>query len=193
MAAELSDRFKEILFTPEEVDAKIEEMAATLVEMFKDKDKEKILFVELLNGAQAFASKLMFAIDRLDPSFKPNLQAMIISRYGESRDGSEIRVVTDLPPDYRDLTGYDVVILDDLIDEGVTLEFGRELLLGYGSQSVESVVLVKKNKRTKTVGKVALFGFETEDVWLTGMGMDNSSIEGAEANRWYGGIAIPRD
>lgn len=189
MSAE-TPRFKQELYTPEQVDVRIEEMAGQLLEMYKGK---KVLFVQLLGGSQPFATKLMFALAKLDPDFQPNLQAMIISRYGESREAAEMKLVADLPEKYRDLAGYDVVLLDDLIDEGLTLEFARQILLDHGAESVENVVLVKKEKTTaQVVGSVALYGFTAPDEWLVGMGMDDPRV-GAEGERWYAGIAIAND
>lgn len=177
--------YEKILFTEEQVDARINEMAADIVKSY---DKSTTLFVSLLNGAQPFTSKLMSAIWRHDPYFHPNVQSMIISRYGANREPGETRVVTDLPPGYRDLTGRHVVVLDDLVDGGGTLEFAANHLLGYGAASVDKVVLVKKLKQS-TGSAVAMFGFETEDTWLTGMGMDDDRLA-SEGNRWAGWIAI---
>jgi len=73
------------------------------------------LFVALLNGALPLTAKLMRAIQRHDPHFHPNVQSMIVSRYGSSREPGKPHLVTDLPPDYRVLTGRHVVLLDDLV------------------------------------------------------------------------------
>lgn len=177
--------YEKILFTEAEVDAKINEMAATIVESY---DPATTLFVSLLNGAQPFTAKLMSAIWRQDPYFHPNVQSMIVSRYGPNREPGETRVVTDLPPSYRNLTGRHVILLDDLVDGGGTLEFAASHLLGYGAEKVDKAVLVKKLKQS-TGSPVAMFGFETPDTWLTGMGMDDDRLA-SEGNRWAGWIAV---
>lgn len=178
--------YKEILYTEEEVDARIAEMAVDITRIYKGTDT---LFVSLLNGAQPFTAKLMRAIQQHDPYFHPNVQSMIVSRYGSSRDGSEPRLVTDLPPDYRVLTGRHVVLLDDLVDGGGTTDFTERHLYRYGAQIVERIVLVRKLKVPPVEAKIAMYGFEAPDVWLTGMGMDNTRLA-PEANRWAGWIAI---
>ena len=177
--------YEKILFTEQEVNDKIDEMAASIVRSY---DRSATIFVSLLNGAQPFTAKLMSAIWRQDPYFHPNVQSMIVSRYGPNREPGETRVVTDLPPEYRDLTGRRVVLLDDLVDGGGTLEFAATHLLGYGAEKVDKVVLVKKQKQS-TGTEVAMFGFETPDTWLTGMGMDDDRLA-SEGNRWAGWIAI---
>ena len=58
---------------------------------------------------------------------------MIVSRYGINREPGPLRLVTNLPPEYRDLTGFHVIVLDDLIDGGETLAFAHDHLLGYGA------------------------------------------------------------
>jgi hypoxanthine phosphoribosyltransferase len=150
------------------------------------------LFVSLLNGAQPFTAKLMYAIQAHDPYFHPNVQSMIISRYGPDREPGLVRVVTDLPPSYRDLTGRHIILIDDLIDAGGTLEYAQQHMLSYGAARVDSIVLVKKIKDPVTTSDVAMFGFEAPDAWITGMGMDDERL-GQEANRWAGWIAIAND
>lgn len=177
--------YKEMLYTEAEVDARIAEMAADIVRKY---DSTGTLFVSLLNGAQPFTAKLMCAIQAHDPHFHPNVQSMIVSRYGPNRESGQLRLVTDLPPDYRALAKYRIVLLDDLVDRGDTLQYARQHVLGYGAQQVDCVVLVKKITDLPIEDSTIMYGFETPDVWLTGMGMDDNRI-GPEANRWAGWIA----
>ena len=181
------DNYKEILYSEEQVSRRIEEMAAEVVARYRD---TKTIFISLLNGAQPFTAKLMFAIQRLEPNFHPNVQSMIISHYGPNREPGPMRIVTDLPPEYRDLTGVLAVVLDDLVDRGGTLQYAAEHLLARGAESVESIVLVRKHKDPPVDTNIVLIGFDdAPDVWLTGMGMDDVSTA-PEANRWAGWIAI---
>lgn len=181
-----SPLYKELLFTKSQIEQRISEMAKEILDKY---DKSNTIFVSLLNGAQPFTSKLMFTIAELDPTFHPNVQSMIVSRYGANREPGPLRLVTDLPPDYRNLTGYKVILLDDLIDEGDTLEYAKEHLMSYGAESVDNVVLVRKIKDPAVQGGIAMWGFEAPDVWLTGMGMDDERL-GKEGNRWGSWIAI---
>lgn len=179
--------YQEILFSEEEVSQRIDELAAEVIARYRG---TKTIFVSLLNGAQPFTAKLMYAIQRLEPNFHPNVQSMIISHYGPNREPGEMRLVTDLPPEYRDLTGLRAVVLDDLIDRGKTLFYAAEHLCARGAESVESIVLVRKLKDPPIDSNVVLVGFDdVPDVWLTGMGMDDHGIA-PEANRWAAWIAI---
>ncbi|MDB5167061.1 MAG: hypothetical protein JWN26_206 [Candidatus Saccharibacteria bacterium] len=178
--------YKEMLFTADVVDARINEMAADIIKMYSSANT---VFVSLLNGAQPFSSKLMRAIQLEDSYFHPNVQSMIVSRYGPNREPGPLTLVTDVPPSYRNLKGKRVVLLDDLIDEGDTLDFAKAHLLNYGAEQVDSIVLVKKHKDTPIKEGIVLFGFEAPNVWLTGMGMDDERL-GSEGNRWAGWIAV---
>jgi hypoxanthine phosphoribosyltransferase len=178
--------YQEILFTEQQVNERIDEMATEIIQKY---NPDETLFVNLPNGALPFMTKLMSAIQVQDPYFHPNVQSMIISRYGVSREPGLLRLVTDLPPNYRDLSDYVVVLLDDLIDEGDTLKYARQHLLDYGAKRVDPIVLVKKLKDPAVEGGIAMHGFEAPDAWLTGMGMDDPRL-GKDANRWAGWIAI---
>jgi hypoxanthine phosphoribosyltransferase len=181
--------YKKVLYTEEQVDQRITEMAKFFVDTFKDK---KPLFVGLMNGAQPFAASLMAAIQLCDPYFQPDLQPMAASRYGSKRKPGVMKLIADLPPDYRDLTGRHVIILDDLIDNGGTIEFAKKHLYDYGAEKVECCVLIQKLKGSPCSVTPLLCGFEAPDVWLTGMGMDDDRIA-PEANRWLRCIAIAND
>ena len=77
--SERSANFKEILYSAEQVSQRIDEMAAEVIARYRN---TRTIFVSLLNGAQPFTAQLMFAIQRLDPNFHPNVQSMIVSHYG---------------------------------------------------------------------------------------------------------------
>lgn len=185
--SERPGNYKELLYSEEQVSERIDEMAADVIARYRG---TRTIFVSLLNGAQPFTAMLMFAIQRLDPTFHPNVQSFIISHYGPNREPGPMRVVTDLPPEYRDLAGVHAVVLDDLVDRGATLHYAAEHLRAYGAESVESIVLVRKRKDPPINSNVVLVGFDDlPDVWLTGMGMDDQAIA-LEANRWAAWIAI---
>lgn len=178
--------YKELLYSAEQVHQRINEMAAEIIKKY---DRNNTVFVSLLNGAQPFSSKLMQSIQAQDAYFHPNVQSMIVSRYGANREPGELRLVTDLPPSYRDLSGTHVIVLDDLIDAGDTLEYAKEHLMSYGAKQVDNIVLVKKDKPQLPSVEITLYGFDAPDAWLTGMGMDDERL-GAEGNRWAGWIAV---
>lgn len=167
-----------LLTSSDDVDNRIDQIATQILKSHT----ESPLFVALLRGAAPFASKLMFAITRQSPDFHPELDYMMVSTYGNSREASQPRIVTDLAPDTL-IKGRPVIVLDDVLDKGITAHFVTQYLLSRGASSVQLAVLaVKKTKQVYEI-QADYHAFEFDDVWLTGMGMDDSATT-KEANRW---------
>ena len=183
-----SEQYKQILFTKDQIVNKVHEMASNIVRTY---DSKRTVFICILNGGLPFSVMLMQAIESIDPSYNPNLQTIYVSRYAEQRMAGEIQVINDLTKKYKNLTGKDIIILDDLMDEGGTIEFLQKHVSGYGAESVHAYVLVKKDKKATTNNNVT-YGFNAPDKWLTGMGMDDARL-GVEANRWAPWIALAND
>lgn len=172
-----------IFATEEQVTARINELAN---EIIRDFPEEKPLFVALLRGAAPFASQLMFAIAKKAPDFHPELDYMMVSTYGSERHAGEPHIVTDLSPKTT-VAGRPVVILDDVLDKGITAHFVREHLRTRGAADVSLAVLA--NKRTEKTHDIVpnYCGFEVDDLWLVGMGMDDAD-SGKEHSRWLSSI-----
>ena len=170
--------------TAEEVDMAISAIARAIIRDFKH---ENPLFVALLRGAAPFASKLMFAIDHEMPDFHPEIDYMMVSTYGDKRKAGEPHIVTDLAPDTT-VSGRTVIVLDDVLDKGVTAHFVTAHLKARGAYDVKLAVLAEK-RTTKEFSVVADYcGFIFDDVWLVGMGMDDAHT-GKEYFRWCPTIA----
>lgn len=166
------------VFTQAQIDARIDDMAAQLLADFTGSTP---LFVALMRGANPFASKLMFALARQNPNFHPELDYMMVSTYGHERTARDPVVVTDLAPTTM-LSGRDVVVIDDVIDLGVTSDFVNKLLLERGAKNVKLAVLASKNVPSRT-SQADYVGFEAGDKWLVGMGLDDAA-SGNEHYRW---------
>ena len=175
----------EIIKTNEEVAARIEEMATEIIQKYKDK---KPLFVCLLRGAAPFTAQLMTAITRHDPSFHPEVDYMTISTYGDSQIGKESRIVMDLSPSTI-VAGRTVVVVDDILDKGITALFSEEHLKLKHAAQVDLVVLVQKDTHRKNDIAATIYGFDVPDRWIVGMGMDDARVA-KEGSRWLDYIAI---
>lgn len=173
----------QILINEKQANEVIDRMAA---EISRDLADEKPLFVALLRGAAPFASKLMFSIQRQNPEFHPELDYMMVSTYGDSQNAGEPHVVTDLAPDTL-VHGRTVVILDDVLDKGVTANFVKAHLETRGAKSVKLAVLANKITQKHHEIEPDYCGTDLEDVWLTGMGLDDASVA-KEHGRWQGWI-----
>jgi hypoxanthine phosphoribosyltransferase len=182
------DLYDRLLHSAADVDRRIDEMADELIERYRD---DKPLFVCLLRGGAPFATRLMFAIARRDPSFHPELDYMTVRTYATERSASHPELVMGLAPG-TDIHGRTVVMLDDVLDQGHTAKFTSGYLTLLGAAKVELVVLVQKDVEREAYPQAAVFGFTAPDEWLTGMGMDDTRL-GREANRWMVdlGVATP--
>lgn len=176
---------KRTLATSVQIDKQIEQMARQIV---ADYAGQSPVFVALLRGAAPFASKLMFEIAKLDPEFHPEIDYMMVSTYGDSKTAGQPKIVTDLAPE-TDVSGRVVIVLDDVLDKGITANFVMTQMSQRGAASVKLAVMVEK-QTTKTYPITADYcGFLLEDVWLIGMGMDNASA-GKEFDRWNPNIEV---
>lgn len=171
------------LATAAEVDTRIDELAAAIINDFSS---EKPLFVALLRGAAPFASKLMFSIAHQAPEFHPELDYMMVSTYGSGQQAGEPHIVTDLAPGTT-ANGRTAIILDDVLDKGITAHFVAAHLRARGASDVKLAVLA--DKKTEKVHDIPAdyCGFTVDDLWLIGMGMDDAG-SGNEHSRWLGSI-----
>jgi len=181
--------YKELLISNADIAKRIDEMAAEIIKRYKGKNP---LFVCLLRGGAPFATRLMFAISRLDPNFQPELDYMTVKTYGDEREGRPSKLIMDVAP-ITDVSGRHIILLDDVLDKGFTASFAHEHFINtHDAVGVDLVVLVQKKRERTIYQNASLYGFEGPDVWLTGMGMDDARI-GKEANRWLDFIGTAKD
>jgi hypoxanthine phosphoribosyltransferase len=181
--------YKQLIADEQQVNRRIDELAATIIEQYHGKQP---LFVCLLRGGAPFASRLLFSIARQDPHFHPEVDYMTIKTYGDTRSDHPSELVMDLSPSTA-VAGRDVILLDDVLDKGVTAEFARDTLQQkHGAKEVRCAVLVQKTLHRTHYGDAWLFGFEAPADWLTGMGLDDARLA-PEGNRWASFIAIATD
>ena len=166
------------LFTADEVSTAVSSIAQQIIADFP---AEKPLFVALMRGANPFASLLMFEIARQQPDFQPEIDYMLVSTYGKDHTAKQPIVVTDLAPDTI-VKGREVLVLDDVIDLGVTSDFVVSLMRERGAVNVKLAVLASKDVPART-SQADYVGFEAGDKWLVGMGLDDAQ-DGHEHYRW---------
>ena len=165
------------------IDESIEALATHII---SDSSDEKPIFVALLRGAAPFASKLMFAIARQAPKFHPEIDYMMVSTYGNERSAGKPQIVTDLAPS-TDVTERTVIVLDDVLDKGITADFVIKHLTTMGAKHVKLAVLADKQTKRIVPIEADYACLNVKDVWLVGMGMDDSATQ-KEAYRWQDSI-----
>ena len=153
---------KEVLFTEEKIMETIKEIAKRISEDYKGKN---LLVVGVLKGSVIFASDLIKNI-----TIPCEIDFMAVSSYGSSSETSGVvRILKDLD---HSIEGKDLLIVEDIVDSGVTLSYLLEYLKTRKANSVEIVALLTKPSRRKVELEVKYSGLEVPDEFLVGYGLD---------------------
>ena len=173
--SKVSNEITKVLVTEEQIDAKVAELAAEIDKRYEGKD---LLLVGVLKGAVMFMADLSRAIQIL-----VQMDWMAVSSYGSGTVSSGVvRILKDLD---ADVLGRHVVIVEDIIDSGLTLSWLVANLEARGAASVEVVALLRKPTAAKVEVNVALVGFDIPNEFVVGYGLDY-----AERYRTLKGVAI---
>ena len=151
-----------VLLTEEQLREKILELGARITEDYRGK---KPLFLGVLKGCFVFMADLMRVVD-----LPCRIDFMTVSSYGggASTTGA-VRITKDLS---RDIEGEDVIIVEDILDSGVTLHYLRDYLLHRRPSSIRIVTLLDKPERRKADVKADYCGFTVPDEFVVGYGLD---------------------
>jgi hypoxanthine phosphoribosyltransferase len=153
---------KEVLITSQEIEEKVREIGARITEDYRG---ENPLLIGVLRGAVVVMSDLMRNID-----LQCELDFMDISSYGSGTSSSGVvRILKDLE---EDITDRHVLIVEDIIDTGLTLSYLRRSLLARKPASLEICALLSKPYRRRTDLDVRYLGFEVPDEFVVGYGLD---------------------
>ncbi len=140
------------------------------------------LFVALLRGAAPFASRLMQEIVSQNQEYHPELDYMMVSTYGSEQHAGEPHIVTDLAPSTL-VSGREVIVIDDVLDKGITADFVFSHLRARGAVALKLAVLCDKQVTREKPIEASYKGFSFNDNWLVGMGMDDANAAN-EGYRW---------
>ena len=152
----------EVLITGEQIEEKVCELGERITQ---DYAGERLLLVGVLRGAVVVMGDLMRCID-----LPCEIDFMDISSYGSGTSSSGVvRILKDLE---EDITGRHVLIVEDIIDTGLTLSYLRRSLLTRGPASLEICALVTKPSRRRVELDVKYLGFEVADEFVVGYGLD---------------------
>lgn len=153
---------KEIIIKEDEVLSKIKELSKQISEDYKNKN---LLVVGILKGSVIFASDLIKNIE-----IPCEIDFMAVSSYGNSSETSGVvRIIKDLD---HSIDGKDIIIVEDIIDSGVTLDYLIRYLKTRNVNSVKIAALLSKPSRRKVEIDVEYLGFEVPDEFIVGYGLD---------------------
>ncbi len=164
--------------TEEQIRTRIQEMGAELTRDYEGKD---LLVVGLLNGVFIFMADLVRAMDlKLDVAFM-----QVASYGGNTVTTGEVNILHDLE---RPIGGRHVLIVEDIVDTGLTLHKVRNMLLDRQPASLRIATLLDKPSRRSVQVPVEYVGFTIEDKFAVGFGLD---LDGKYRNLPYVGVYNP--
>jgi hypoxanthine phosphoribosyltransferase len=152
----------ETLISAEQISARISDLGKLIAEDYPDGD---LVLLCILKGAWIFHGDLARAIPR-----KTTIEFMGISSYGAGKTSSgQVKVTKDLD---RSIEGKHVLVVEDIIDTGITLNYLKELLEARQPASVEIAALLDKPERRQIPVGVKYVGFKIPDEFVVGYGLD---------------------
>src|SRR5215831_8067833 len=164
----------EILISEDNIQKRVAELALEIRRDFPD----DLHLVAVLKGAFMFLSDLV----RATPG-RVSLDFMAVSSYAKGTTSSgEVRLLKDLD---TTLDGRNVIIVEDIVDTGLTLTYLQDILRARNPKTLRTACLLSKPSRRKIDVKVEYIGFEIEDKFVVGYGLDF-----AERYRNLGHIAV---
>ena len=169
---------KSVLITEERLAAKVAEMGA---QISKDYQGRKLIILGVLKGSVVFMSDLIRSI-----TVPVEMDFMAVSSYGAGvKTSGVVKILKDLD---RLIAGYDVLVVEDILDSGMTLSYLTELLRERDPASIRIATLLDKPDRRKVDIKPDYVGFTIPDEFVVGYGLDYAELY---RNLPYVGILSP--
>jgi hypoxanthine phosphoribosyltransferase len=152
----------QVLFTRDQIAKRVSEMAAQIT---KDFAGESVIFIGVLKGATIFLSDLARQV-RLDATF----DFIGVCSYGNQKQSSgEVRLTKDVD---ESLSGKNIIIVEDILDTGLTMQFLRKVFLAHEPRALRIAALLDKGCRRTEPVQADYVGFVIPDVFVVGYGMD---------------------
>ena len=153
---------KKVLISEEEIRAKVEEIGARITEDYAGKN---LLLVGILKGSVVFMADLMRAI-----GVHARIDFMSVSSYGSgTKSSGVVKIIKDLD---NNVEGFDLLLVEDILDSGLTLSYLRELLRDRHPNSIKIVTLLNKPARRTADIQPDYCCFEVPDEFVVGYGLD---------------------
>ena len=158
----MGDDLAKVLFTEEQIQTRLSELAA---DIWKDYEGKEFLLVGVLKGAVVVMADLMRALPGTAP-----MDWMAVSSYGSgTKSSGVVRILKDLD---TDISGRHVLIVEDIIDSGLTLSWIKSNLESRSPASVEICTLLRKPDAAKVEVDVKWVGFDIANEFVVGYGLD---------------------
>ena len=180
------DIFKGDLLSRQEVEDAAQLMG---IEIWEDHKDEEPLCIYVANGGEYIATEIQKTFSKLN--FNPEFTSISVERTTQESGFRQPLITKDIP-EHIDLTGRTVIIFEDIIDEGETIEMLRQELLKRGAARVEVAVLLERQSQ-KPEGYVPpkYRGFRLAgDAFVFGSGLDDGRLPDADGGRYVSGVLM---
>ncbi len=162
MSRHMKDDILRVLISEEELEAKVAELGARIT---ADHEGQEVFFLGVLKGSFMFMSDLLKHVDLIC-----EMDFMAVSSYGSGTSTTgAVKITKDLN---RDIHGKHVIIVEDILDSGVTLSYLKGYLANRQPASIEIVTLLDKPARRKADIHADYHGFDVPDEFVVGYGLD---------------------
>ncbi|NLI09933.1 MAG: hypoxanthine phosphoribosyltransferase [Elusimicrobia bacterium] len=161
----MTQDIKEILISQSQIDARVKELAG---EINKDYKGKCVFFIGVLKGCFLFLSDLLKEI-KLDT----NVDFMMVSSYSGTQSSGVVRTLLDLK---QSIEGKHVIIVEDIVDSGLTMNYMLKNLSTRNPKSLEICTLLNKPSCRKIKVPIKYSGFEIPDKFVVGYGLDYNEI-----------------
>ena len=159
---EMYNDIKEVLYSEEQLKDKVAEMGRQIT---ADYDGKNPLLVTVLKGAVVYFTDLARQIDT-----HAEMDFMVVSSYGSGvKTSGVVKIVKDLD---TEIAGRHVLIIEDILDTGVTLDYLTRLLKERNPASIKIATLLDKPERRRSGIKADYIGFQVPDEFVVGYGLD---------------------
>lgn len=152
----------QILISESEIENRVAALGAQITQDYQS--TEKLLLLGLLRGSVMFMTDLMKKIER-----PMTMDFMLVSSYSGTKSTGFVRIDADHK---SNIAGWDVIVVDDLVDSGITLHAIRKLLVERQPRSLKICTLLDKKSRHKVNIDIDYCGFEIPDYFVVGYGLD---------------------
>ena len=158
---------KEILFADTEIQVRVAEIGAALTDKYSETvaNGGEVVMISVLRGAAIFMADLARATE-----IPIEMDYMALSSYGSgTKSSGHVKVIKDLT---SSIEGKHVIVVEDILDSGLTLEFLLNLLKQRNPASIEVITLLRKKAKAQANIECAHVGFECPDEFIVGYGLD---------------------
>jgi len=172
---------EKVIVTEDQIRARLKELAAQVEKDYQGRD---LLLIGVLKGAVMTMADFARSLQR-----HIEMDWMAVSSYGSgTKSSGVVRILKDLD---RDITGRNILIVEDIVDSGLTLSWLRANLMSRGAESVEILAILRKPEAAKVEVDCKYVGFDIPTDFVVGYGLDfnekyrNLSFVGVLAKHMY--------